>query len=187
LEDVKKDNPKAIVRAWAFDEHRIGLKPVFRRIWALEGQRPIVEVHHRFKWSYLYGYVCPENGETHWNILPYVCVEELSLSLADFASCQNIGENNHAVIAVDNAGWHTSLDLIIPDGIHLVFLPPYTPQMQPAEKLWPLTNEGVANRNFKNIEDLEQIQGARCIELSKNVDLIKSTTEFHWWPSSKNS
>ena len=40
LEEIKKDNPNADIKAWAFDEHHIGLKPVFRKVWALEGQRP---------------------------------------------------------------------------------------------------------------------------------------------------
>ncbi len=42
-----------------------------------------------------------------------------------------------------NAGWHISLRLKLPDGVRVCFLPPYTPELQPAERLWPLTNEGV--------------------------------------------
>jgi hypothetical protein len=40
--------------------------------------------------------------------------------------------------------------------IDLGFLPSASPELQPSEKLWPLSNEGVANRHFEQIEDLEE-------------------------------
>ena len=187
MDEVKSTYPNADIKAWAFDEHRIGLKPVFRRIWALEGHRIVVSVNHRFKWSYVYGYVCPETGETHWQILPYVCVEEFNLSLADLAISINISENKQIILVMDRAGWHTSPDLVIPPWIHFVFLPPYTPELQPAERLWPLTNECLVNKYFTNIEELEDVQGRWCAELSNNNELIKSHTNFHWWPESENN
>jgi len=51
------------VELWAQDEHRLGLKPVTRKAWALKGERPTIEVHHRYKWTYLYSFVRPTTGE----------------------------------------------------------------------------------------------------------------------------
>ncbi len=70
----------------------------------------------------------------------------------------------------------------MPEHIHLLFLPPYSPELQPAEHLWPLTNTVIANRHFASIEDLEDAQAQRCIALKGRRDLIRSTTLFHWWP-----
>jgi hypothetical protein len=57
-----------------------------------------------------------------------------------------------------------------------------SPELQPAEHLWLLTNTALANRHFATIEDLEEVQAARCVALQGRPDLIRSTTRFHWWP-----
>ena len=55
------------------------------------------------------------------------------------------GRERHIVLVLDNAGWHGPEGLAVPDGIGLVFLPPYSPELQPAEHLWPLVDEPVAS------------------------------------------
>ena len=59
------------------------------------------------------------------------------------------------VLVLDRAGWHTSVHLRVPDHVHLLFLPPYSPELQPAEHLWLLTNEALVNQHFATIEELE--------------------------------
>jgi len=86
------------------------------------------------------------------------------------------------VLVLDRAGWHTSVHLRVPEHVHLLFLPPYAPELQPAEHLWPLTNTVLINRPFATIDDLEDAQFARCLALQQRPDLIRSTTRFHWWP-----
>jgi transposase len=70
----------------------------------------------------------------------------------------------------------------MPEHVHLLFLPPYAPELQPAEHLWPLTNACLVNRHFASIEDLEDAQFARCAARQRQPDVIRSTTLFHWWP-----
>jgi hypothetical protein len=43
------------------------------------------------------------------------------------------------VLVLDQAGWHHATDLRIPDRIDLLFLPTYSPELQPAERLWPIS------------------------------------------------
>ena len=86
------------------------------------------------------------------------------------------------MLVLDRAGWHASVKLRVPDHVHLLFLPAYSPELQPAEHLWPLTNTALANKHFATIEDLEDAQAARCVALQARPDLIRSTTRFHWWP-----
>ncbi|NJK37317.1 MAG: IS630 family transposase, partial [Oscillatoriales cyanobacterium SM2_3_0] len=69
----------------------------------------------------------------------------------------------------------------IPEGIHLLFLPPKSPELQPAERLWPLTNEAVANRSFGSLDELEEITAHRCRVLLKRTELIQGLTNFYWW------
>jgi hypothetical protein len=70
----------------------------------------------------------------------------------------------------------------VPDHVHLLFLPPYSPELQPAEHLWRLTNTVLVNRHFASIEDLEDAQAAHSVALQARRDLVRSTTLFHCWP-----
>jgi hypothetical protein len=56
------------VEAFAVDEHRLGLKPVTRRVWAPIGARPIALGHHRFKWLYVTAFVSPAADECFWHV-----------------------------------------------------------------------------------------------------------------------
>lgn len=60
---LKETYPTAKVEAWSEDEHRIGLKPTIRKVWSPVGERPIVKVHQRYEWSYLYAFARPKTGE----------------------------------------------------------------------------------------------------------------------------
>lgn len=86
------------------------------------------------------------------------------------------------MLVLDRAGWHASAKVHVPEHVHLLFLPPYSPELQPAEHLWPLTNTALTNEHFATIEDLEEAQAIRCVALQERPDLIRSTTAFAWWP-----
>src|SRR5215211_2605661 len=66
------------------------------------------------------------------------------------------------VLELDNAGWHTAPNLVVPDGIRLVYLPRYSPELQPAEHLWPVLDEPLANQYFETLADLERAVADRC-------------------------
>jgi transposase len=86
------------------------------------------------------------------------------------------------VLVLDQAGWHKSQQVAVPEGIHLVFLPPRSPELQPAERLWPLSNEAICNRRFETLEELEVEQSRRCCQLLEQAELVRRHTLFHWWP-----
>jgi len=83
---------------------------------------------------------------------------------------------------VDQAGWHTAGEVLLPEGIHLEFLPSGSPELQPAERLWPLSNEAMANGLFEEIEQIEQTLLHRGVELLDQAEVIASLTNYHWWP-----
>jgi transposase len=158
------------------------LKPLLRRVWAPIGQRPIARVRHRFAWRYLVGFVHPASGRTVFHLATSVSIALFEVELAAFAEAVGASPTKQIVLVLDRAGWHTSVRLRVPEHIHLLFLPPYSPELQPAEHLWPLTNTCLINRQFATIEDLEDVQFAHCIELQRQPERIRSTTRFHWWP-----
>jgi transposase len=174
--------PQASVELWATDEHRIGLKPILRRVWAPRGQRPIAPVQHRYAWRYLVGFVHPASGRTVFHLATTVSIALFEVELAEFARAVGAGPRKEIVLVLDRAGWHRSVKVQVPEHLHLLFLPAYSPELQPAEHLWPLTNTVLANRHFASIDDLEDAQAERCVALQARPDLIRSTTLFHWWP-----
>jgi transposase len=180
---LKETYPTAKVELWCEDEHRLGLKPILRRAWSPIGERPLVKVHQRYEWTYLYAFARPKTGEVHWLILPKVNAEVFSLALEHFAREVGAGKRKRILLVLDRAGWHTAKKkLRVPEGIHLEFLPSHSPELQPSERLWPLSNEGVANRHFGRIEELEEALVERCVSLSDRAELIRSYTCYHWWP-----
>ena len=183
MRERREENPEREVEVWAFDEHRLGLRPVLRRQWAPRGQRPVAVGRHRYEWLCLYGFVHPATGKVVWFVCSTVDAELLSAVLAAFAEEVGAGEGKLVVLVLDNAGWHASGDLVVPPGIELAFLPPYTPELQPAEHLWPLADEAVANKHFATLQDLDAALGERCRTLAAMPEAIKAATSFGWWPA----
>jgi transposase len=170
------------VQLWAEDEARLGLKPVIRRVWAPVGKRPVARFKRGYKWTYLYGFVQPESGGVYWLILPTVSVELFSIALRGFAREARAGKDKRVLLVVDRAGWHTGGEVEVPGGIHLEFLPSGSPELQPVERLWTLTNEAVANGIFEEIEEIEEALMERCEQLLDQTETISALTNYHWWP-----
>ncbi len=155
---------------------------MMRRVWSPVGKRPVARLKRGYEWTYLYGFVCPESGEVYWLILPTVNTQLFSMALGEFAKEIGAGKEKHVLLVLDQAGWHTGGEVEIPEGIHLEFLPSGSPELQPAERLWPLTNEALANRLFEEIEEIEEILMERCLELLDQAETIRNLTNYHWWP-----
>jgi hypothetical protein len=181
LEELKRAHPGAEVQLWAEDEARLGLKPVIRRVWAPVGKRPVARFKRGYKWTYLYGFVRPESGEVYWLIVPTANVKLFSMALNEFAKEVGAGKDKRVLLVVDQAGWHTGKEVEVPEGIHLEFLPSGSPKLQPAERLWVLTNEGVANGLFEEIEQIEEALMERCVRLLDQSESIRALTNYHWW------
>jgi transposase len=182
VRQIQHEHSQAQVELWCMDEHRAGLRPVLRRIWAQKGHRPVVRVQQRYEWLYVYSFVHPESGNTQWLLLPFVNVDVFSLALEHFAQAVGACANKRIILVLDRAGWHTSQALTIPEGIHLLFLPAYSPELQPAEHLWPLTNEALANRRFETLDELQEVQAQRCVVLQDDPAQVHAVADFHWWP-----
>ena len=153
-----------------------------RRVWAPRGQRPIAQVQRRYEWLYVYGFVRPTTGQSWWCLLPTVSTEAFAVALATFARDEGIDATHRAVLVVDQAGWHLAHALVPPAGVDLVFLPPASPELQPAERLWTLVDEPVANRAFADLDALEAILVDRCRTLEADHRRLRASTHYHWWP-----
>ena len=125
VEQIKQAHPDKEVEVWAEDEARLGLQPVIRRMWAPKGDRPKAINCRKYEWLYAYAFVRPEDGTTHWLLLPTVTIECMNIALKTFAQEMNPHGNKLIVLMIDQAGFHTGKDLEIPEGIKIEPLPPY--------------------------------------------------------------
>jgi len=175
-----------VIETFATDEHRIGLKPILRRIWAPKGERPVAVGHHRYEWLYVTAFVSPATGETFWYLSDGIGKPLFAKIIALFAKEAGAGPQRRIVLVLDNAGWHTEQNLTVPDGIRLVYLPSYTPELQPAETLWVHVDEPIVNRHFETIADLSAQVENQCLKLDADRERIRSQTNFHWWPNRHN-
>ena len=178
-------HPDAEVELWAMDEHRVGLIPILRRVWAPRGQRPRAVVRPRYEWLYQVGFVHPESGRTVFWIVPHLDGPIFAAVLAAFIEEQGFHERKRLLLVLDGAGWHPDDGASPAPGCTMITQPPYSPELQPAERLWPITNEPLANRAFASLADLEAALAQRCCEMAEMQDRIRRLTFYHWWPSTR--
>ncbi len=96
-------------------------------------------------------------------------IELFSVKLEAFARAVGAGPAKQIVLVLDGAGWHASPQVRVPEHVHLLFLPPHSPELQPAEHVWPLTNTVLAHRHVASIEELEGARAERCVALQANT------------------
>lgn len=106
-----------------------------------------------YEWSFLYGAVNPATGERFGLILPEV---NLAMSQMFFERLsEHLGPDRHAVVVLDGAGWHGERCVAAAQNITLLVLPPYSPQLNPIERLWRWLKEHfIANTVFASLDAL---------------------------------
>ncbi len=96
-------------------------------------------------------------------VLPHVGVEAMTIHLAEIN--RHVTAGVHAVLALDQAGWHTSPKLQVPENISLLPLPPYAPELNPVENVWVYLRANFLNHRVWNSYDA--IVGACCAAWNK--------------------
>ena len=111
----QKARPCDTIEIWFADEARIGQKNKITRRWAKRGTRPSAPRDQRTASTYIFGAVCPKEGKGAALILPACNTEAMNLHLAEIAAA--VAPAAHAILLVDQAGWHMSTRLVVPANI----------------------------------------------------------------------
>ncbi len=164
---------------WFQDEARIGQKGTLTRVWARRGSRPTGVREQRYAWTYLFGAVCPQRRVGAALVLPNANawamdrhLEEISLTVAPGA---------HAVVTLDQAGWHGRACLAVPDNITLLPLPPYSPELNPVENVWQyLRQNHLSNRVFPEYNDIVDACCNAWNDLIATPERIASISHRKW-------
>ena len=138
---------------WFGDEARIGQKNKITRRWALRGTRPAAPKDQRTASTYIFGAICPSLGKGAGLVLPRCNVATMNLHLAEMAT--TVAPGAHAVLLLDQAGWHLSDRLAVPANITLIPLPAKCPELNPVENVWQFVRDNwLSNRVFRSERDI---------------------------------
>ena len=145
-------NKYSSVNLYFQDESRFGLMSHMGSCISAKGVRPVINYSHKFASTYLYGSYSPINGDSFvWEI------EGVSTQI--FEAYLNGLSAHHPqefkIVVIDNAGFHSTKHIEIPDNIYLLKIPPYTPELNPCEQVWAYLKTRFKNQVFPTMEKLK--------------------------------
>jgi transposase len=160
------------------DEARFGRISDTRSCWCRRPARPLVKAMVTQQYTYAYGAVSPQDGCFDSLVLPHVNTECMQIFLDEIARRH---PDDNVVMVLDGAGWHKSKDFHLPENLRLLFLPPYSPELNPQEHLWDeLREKYFHNRVFDSIDTLEDHLVAALLNLENAPARVKGITAWDW-------
>lgn len=141
------------------DEARFGLKTTRRRRITARGVKPMGTCQHSYANTWVFGTVAPASGDCFTLILPKLNTTNMQVFIDAFARAYPSTFN---VLLLDNSATHTTERLRLPANVALVFLPPYSPELNPVERLWQELRARLAWRLF---DDLDALEAEVCTQL----------------------
>lgn len=162
------------------DESRFGLMTHTGRCLTAKGVKPIVRYQHAFKNTYLYGSFSPIDGDSFVYEIEGTTSEIFYRYLLEFSKHR---PQEVKVIVIDNAGFHSLQQYDIPDNIRLIRIPPYSPELNPSEKIWAFIKQKYKNKVFENLVNVKAWlhKFVNC-ELSKQK--VMSITHYKFYNDS---
>lgn len=139
---------------WVADEHRYGLLPVIRRCWTLKGKRPIAPYRTKYQWGYLHS-ALEVDGENRSEAL-FTPEIDTEISLIFLKQIRDRQPDAQHIVIWDGAGFHPCPeDARLPEGVHLLPLPAYAPELNPVEKIGDLFKDAIANKIYSTLREIE--------------------------------
>jgi transposase len=167
------------IEIWFADEARIGQKNKITRRWARRGSRPSAPHDQRTASTYIFGAVCPKQGKGAALVLPSCNTEATNLHLAEIAA--EVAPGAHAVLLLDQAGWHLSKRLVVPANITLLPLPPKCPELNPVGNICVFMRDNwLSNRIYSSYDDLLSLCCEACNKLVDRPCKIMSIATRDW-------
>jgi transposase len=177
VQELRQKHPEKKVEVWFQDEARFGQQGTLTTVWADRGSRPSAVKQTEYDWIYVFAAVNPQTGDSSALLTPTVNTDYMNVHLA-FIS-QQAGPNKHVVLVLDQAGWHVAKGLKVPENITLFHLPPYSPELNPIERIWAyLKSHYLSNRVFMDYDDL--LQACQSAWNSMSEERLQSVCRTDW-------
>ena len=139
------------------------------------GVKPVCPFHQVYKTLYLFGAFSPINGDKFLLEMPNCDANNFQIFLNEFSAQQ---PNEFKILVLDNGAFHKARCLVIPDNIGLIFLPPYSPELNPAENIWGILKRRFTNKLYHSLDQVSEF-------FTENLKLltsenVKSTCGFSY-------
>src|SRR5262249_32776523 len=173
IAEVVAAHPGERVETWFEDEARFGQQGTLTRVWAERGTRPTAPKQVGYANLHVLTAVCPATGQAEGLICQRLNAGVVQLFLDQLSATIPVGV--HVALVWDGACWHTAGSLRVRANLTLIPLPPYSPELNPVERLWLyLRGHHWSNRVYKGIGALEA--AAECAWRVVCLDPDKSKT-----------
>jgi transposase len=172
---IKRKKHYQKVNLYCQDESRFGLFTRNGSALTAKGIKPICPFQQVFQSTYVFGAFSPINGSQFILELPY-CNSQTFQIFIDKFSKQNSKELK--IMLLDNASFHKAKKLIIPDNIVLVFMPPYSPELNPAEKIWWTWKRNFENMLCENLNELSNFISTQVFKTTKELVINLARYEY---------
>lgn len=160
------------------DEARFGRINSPQSCWAPPEVRPSVPCHMVREYTYAYSAVSPSDGVLVSLVLPVVNAHAMSLFLSEVSQRH---PNEFILMVMDKAGWHKAKDLKVPQNMRIIFLPPYSPELNPAEHLWEeIREKWFPNQVFNSLNGVESVLVDALDSLEQSPEKVASIAGFDW-------
>jgi len=174
---VKQQHVHKTVEVWFQDEARIGQQGTLTHVWAERGSRPTVVKQTEYQWVHLFAAVNPLTGHSSAMLAPHMNTHYMNAHLRFISEA--VGAATQVVLVLDGAGWHVSKTLNVPRSITLLPLPPYSPELNPMERVWAyLRSHFLSNRVYQDYDDLFDETSNAWNRLDEST--LKSITATKW-------
>lgn len=158
---------------------RLGQKNPHVRHWARTGTRPRQAADQRTQSAYVFGAVEPQRGVGAALVMPSANHEAMDRHLAEIS--RHVTPGCHAIVVMDQAGWHTTAKLHVPDNISRLCLPPRAPELNPIENIWQyLRQTSLSNRVFESYQAILDAGCAAWNSLMACPDTVRSIAYREW-------
>ncbi len=149
------------------------------RVWAGTGSRPTAPRALGFASAYLFGAVCPADGKAAAILMPKANTSAMGLHLREVS--WHVADDADAIMFLDNAAWHSAKALEVPENLTLLPLPPYSPELNPAERIWHyLRSHKLSNRTFEDYTAVLDACEDAWNDFVADPALIRSLCHVDW-------
>jgi transposase len=157
------------------DESRFGLFTRNGKALTAKGVKPICPFQQKFQSLYVFGAFSPITGEYFVLELPYCNSQTFQIYLDELALHK---PQELKIMLLDNGAFHKAKKLTIPDNIVLVFIPPYSPELNPAEKVWWNWKRSFSNKIFQTLDDISEFIKQKTLDCT--VTAIKQLSGYDY-------
>jgi transposase len=160
------------------DEARFGRISALFSCWAPAGVRPVIPAQIIRQYTYAFSAVCPHDGESFSLIMPYADSEAMEIFMKRMSEQYS---QYRLVLVMDQAAWHRTSNLKKFGSIRIIYLPPYSPEVNPAEHLWEHIREKyLRHGSWLSMHTLEDMLEKALVRVEKSKQIIQKLVGFHW-------